>query len=61
MALILEQNRLKVDRDAFSASSPEREDTANKNYRSETIPKVVGATLPEGLAVAEKLYLTCPP
>jgi UDP-N-acetyl-D-glucosamine dehydrogenase len=56
MVPILEKNGLKVNRDFFAAFSPEREDPANKDYRTETIPKVVGATSPEGLAVAEKLY-----
>jgi UDP-N-acetyl-D-glucosamine dehydrogenase len=57
MIPILERNGLKVDKDFFAAFSPEREDPANKDFRTETIPKVVGATSPEGLAVAEKLYL----
>jgi UDP-N-acetyl-D-glucosamine dehydrogenase len=56
MIPILERGGLKVDKDFFAAFSPEREDPANKDYRTETIPKVVGATSPEGLAVAEKLY-----
>jgi UDP-N-acetyl-D-glucosamine dehydrogenase len=56
MIPILERGGLKVDKDFFVAFSPEREDPANKDYRTETIPKVVGATSPEGLAVAEKLY-----
>jgi UDP-N-acetyl-D-glucosamine dehydrogenase len=56
MVPILERGGLKVDRDFYAAFSPEREDPANKEYRTETIPKVVGATSPEGLAAAEKLY-----
>jgi UDP-N-acetyl-D-glucosamine dehydrogenase len=56
MVPILEKGGLKLDRDFFAAFSPEREDPANKDYRTETIPKVVGATSPEGLAIAEKLY-----
>jgi UDP-N-acetyl-D-glucosamine dehydrogenase len=56
MIPILEKSGLKVDVDFFVAFSPEREDPNNKDYRTETIPKVVGATSPEGLAVAEKLY-----
>jgi UDP-N-acetyl-D-glucosamine dehydrogenase len=56
MVPILERGGLKVDKDFFAAFSPEREDPANKDFRTETIPKVVGATSPEGLAVAEKLY-----
>ncbi len=56
MTPILEKTGLRVDTDFFVAFSPEREDPANKDYRTETIPKVVGATSPEGLVVAEKLY-----
>jgi UDP-N-acetyl-D-glucosamine dehydrogenase len=53
---ILEKSGFKVDRDFYVGFSPEREDPNNKDYRTETIPKVVGATSPDGLAVAEKLY-----
>ncbi|MBN1398743.1 MAG: nucleotide sugar dehydrogenase [Bacteroidetes bacterium] len=56
MIPILEKGGLKADKDFFVAFSPEREDPANKDYRTETIPKVVGATSPDGLKVAEKLY-----
>ncbi len=56
MIPILEKRGLKVDKDFFIAFSPEREDPANKDYRTETITKVAGATSPEGLKVAEKLY-----
>ena len=56
MVPILERGGLKVDRDFYAAFSPEREDPANKEYRTATIPKVVGATSSDGLAVAEKLY-----
>jgi len=53
---ILEKNGLKVEKDFYVGFSPEREDPNNKEYRTETIPKVVGATSPEGLEVADKLY-----
>lgn len=53
---ILERSGLKCDVDFFAAFSPEREDPNNPDYRTETIPKVVGATSSDGLAVAEKLY-----
>jgi len=56
MIPILEKSGLKVDKDFFVAFSPEREDPASKDYRTETIPKVVGATSPDGLSVTEKLY-----
>jgi len=56
MVPILERSGLKVNEDFYVAFSPEREDPNNLNYTTETIPKVVGATSPEGLEVAEKLY-----
>lgn len=56
MIPILEKSGLKADKDFFVAFSPEREDPNNPNYTTETIPKVVGATSPDGLAVADALY-----
>jgi UDP-N-acetyl-D-glucosamine dehydrogenase len=56
MVPILEKSGLKVDKDFYVGFSPEREDPNNKEYRTETIPKVVGATSPDGLEVANKLY-----
>jgi len=53
---ILEKSGLKVDKDFYVAFSPEREDPNNPEYRTETIPKVVGSTSPDGLAVADLLY-----
>ncbi|GJQ22169.1 MAG: UDP-N-acetyl-D-glucosamine dehydrogenase [Bacteroidia bacterium] len=53
---ILAKSGMKVDKDFFVAYSPEREDPNNGQYTTETIPKVVGATSDEGLAVAEALY-----
>ena len=56
MIPILEKSGLKADKDFFAAFSPEREDPNRTDYTTETIPKVVGATSPEGLAVADALY-----
>ncbi len=56
MVPILERNGLKADRDFYVAFSPEREDPNNPSFRTETIPKVVGSTSPDGLAVADMLY-----
>lgn len=53
---ILEKSGLKVDTDFFVAFSPEREDPNNPNYTTETIPKVVGSTSSDGLAIADALY-----
>jgi len=56
MIPILEKSGLKADRDFFAALSPEREDPNRTDYTTETIPKVVGETSPEGLAAADALY-----
>lgn len=56
VAPILEKSGLKVGRDFYVGFSPEREDPNNPNYRTETIPKVVGADSPDALAVVEKIY-----
>ncbi|HTP14027.1 MAG TPA: nucleotide sugar dehydrogenase [Bacteroidota bacterium] len=56
MVRILEKSGLKANKDFYAAFSPEREDPNNRDYRTETIPKVVGATSPDGLAVADKMY-----
>jgi len=56
MVPILEKSGLKVDHDFYVAFSPEREDPNRIDYSTETIPKVVGSTTPEGLALAEKVY-----
>ncbi len=56
MVPILEKSGLKVDKDFYVAFSPEREDPSRTDFTTATIPKVVGATSPEGLEVAEKVY-----
>jgi UDP-N-acetyl-D-glucosamine dehydrogenase len=56
MVPILERGGLRSDKDFFVAFSPEREDPSRTDYTTETIPKVVGSTSPEGLAIADKLY-----
>ncbi|HTY10368.1 MAG TPA: nucleotide sugar dehydrogenase [Bacteroidota bacterium] len=56
MVPILEKNGLKVDKDFYVAFSPEREDPNNPDYTTETIPKVVGSTTPDGLAVVDAVY-----
>lgn len=53
---ILEKSGLKVDVDFYVAFSPEREDPNNPNYTTETIPKVVGSTSPDGLEIANLVY-----
>jgi UDP-N-acetyl-D-glucosamine dehydrogenase len=56
MVPILEKSGLKADRDFYVGFSPEREDPSRTDYTTETIPKVVGATSPDGLAVVDALY-----
>jgi UDP-N-acetyl-D-glucosamine dehydrogenase len=56
MIPILEKSGLKADQDFYVAFSPEREDPNNPNFTTETIPKVVGATSPEGLEIADLVY-----
>ncbi|MFA6470338.1 MAG: nucleotide sugar dehydrogenase [Bacteroidota bacterium] len=56
MIPILEKSGLKAEKDFYVAFSPEREDPNNPNFRTETIPKVVGASTPEGLEVVDALY-----
>jgi len=56
MVPILERSGLKLERDFYAAFSPEREDPNNPDFHTANIPKVVGATSPDGLAVADKLY-----
>jgi UDP-N-acetyl-D-glucosamine dehydrogenase len=56
MVPILERSGLKLEKDFYAGFSPEREDPNNPEYHTGNIPKVVGATSPDGLAVADKLY-----
>lgn len=53
---ILEKSGLMVDKDFYVAFSPEREDPNNPQYSTETIPKVVGSTSPDGLEIADLVY-----
>ena len=52
----LERSGLVIGRDVFLGYSPEREDPGNIDYRTATIPKVVGAADPASFALAECLY-----
>ncbi len=56
MLPILEAGGLRGGRDFFLAFSPEREDPGNKDFRTATIPKVVGGLTPDCLKVAKALY-----
>jgi UDP-N-acetyl-D-glucosamine dehydrogenase len=53
---ILERSGLQAGSDFFVAYSPEREDPANPNFSTATIPKVVGGLTPACSAVAAALY-----
>ena len=62
MVPILEEGSgLKADRDFFVAYSPEREDPGNPQFEAQSIPKVVGAAVPESLEMATALYATLVP
>ncbi len=52
----IESRSLKVGKDAFLVYSPEREDPANPNFTTRTIPKVCGGCTPECLEVGLALY-----
>lgn len=56
MVPILEKSGLKLEKDFYAAFSPEREDPNNPEFHTGNIPKVVGGTSPDALAVADKLY-----
>jgi UDP-N-acetyl-D-glucosamine dehydrogenase len=47
---------LKANKDFYVAFSPEREDPNNKQFKTKTIPKVIGADHPYGLDVTQALY-----
>ena len=62
MVPILEEGSgLRADKDFFVAYSPEREDPGNPEFEAQTIPKVVGAAVPEALEMAKALYATLVP
>lgn len=56
MLPILEKSGLKAGRDFYMAYSPEREDPGNKNFRTSTIPKVVGGLDKASLQKALDIY-----
>ncbi|NLT24977.1 MAG: nucleotide sugar dehydrogenase, partial [Syntrophorhabdus sp.] len=58
MRTVLEETGLKAGKDFFLAFSPEREDPNNKDYRTGTIPKVVGGYTKKCLKAAVALYDT---
>ena len=56
MKPILEKSGLKAGKDFYMAFSPEREDPGNKNFRTATIPKVVGGYDKKSLQIALDIY-----
>jgi UDP-N-acetyl-D-glucosamine dehydrogenase len=56
LAKVLERSGLKANTDFHIAYSPEREDPGNKDFGTDTIPKVVGADSPEALELSTLLY-----
>ncbi len=55
---ILDERGLKLGEEYFLAFSPEREDPANRDFSTTTIPKVVGGVTPACLEVACAAYGT---
>jgi len=53
---ILEESGLKVEKDFYLAYSPEREDPGNKDFRTATIPKVIGGYGKKSLKRAVEVY-----
>jgi len=53
---ILERVGLQVEQDFFLAYSPEREDPGNKQYSTQSIPKVIGGIDSKSLQLANTLY-----
>jgi len=53
---ILESNGFEVNKDFYLAYSPEREDPGNKNFGTDSIPKVVGASSDIALELAVGFY-----
>jgi UDP-N-acetyl-D-glucosamine dehydrogenase len=56
MLPILEESGLRAGRDFFLAFSPEREDPGNRQFNTESIPKVVGGLTRDCLRAAKALY-----
>jgi UDP-N-acetyl-D-glucosamine dehydrogenase len=52
----VESNGLRVGSDVFLVFSPEREDPANADFVTKTIPKVCGGTTPACLEIGKALY-----
>jgi len=52
----VERNGLKVGQDLFLVFSPEREDPGNPNYRTRSIPKILGGVTPACTQVGQALY-----
>ena len=56
--ILEEGSGLQPDVDFVTAFSPEREDPANPDFNTTNIPKVVGASTPQGEAMVVALYET---
>ena len=52
----IEEAGFKVGQDVFLVYSPEREDPANPNFKTQTVPKVCGGVTPECLEIGQLMY-----
>lgn len=53
---VVSKRGLVVGQDIFVVFSPEREDPGNSNFKTHSIPKIVGGVTPNCLEVGEKFY-----
>lgn len=56
LPILVGDSELELGKDFFLAFSPEREDPANKDFTTRTIPKVVGGLTPACTQLADALY-----
>ena len=61
LPILEEGSGLKANQDFYIAYSPEREDPGNPEFEAQTIPKVVGAAVPEAMEMAKAVYSTLVP
>lgn len=56
LAPMIEEKGFRVGEDLYLIFSPEREDPGNKNFNTQTIPKIVGGCTPDCADIGQALY-----